>query len=62
MVFAAGAGVVVDGCGPGAGVPGVCGEVADGVAELAVDRPPEVVGGAGAGLAGDRGDPGQAGE
>ena len=62
VVFAAGAGIVVDGCGPGAGVPGVGGEIARGVAELAVDRPPEVVGGAGAGLAGDRGDPGQPGE
>ena len=41
VVLAAGAGIVVDGCGPGAGVPGVGGEIADGIPELAVDRPPE---------------------
>ena len=60
VVFAAGAGVVVDGRGPGAGVPGVAGEVADGVAELAVDRPPEADRDVLAGSAGDRCDPGQA--
>jgi translation initiation factor IF-2 len=60
--LAAGAGSVVDGRGPRAGVPGVGGEVADGVAELAVDRPAEAVRDAGAGPAGDRGDPGQPGQ
>src|SRR5207302_1681314 len=62
VVLAAGAGIVVDGRGPRAGVPGVGGEVTQGVAELAVDRPPEAVGDAGAGPAGDRGDPGQPGQ
>src|SRR5712671_7926193 len=62
MVLAAGAGIVVDGRGPRAGVPGAGGEVAQGVAELAVDRPPEAVGDAGAGPAGDRRDPGQPGQ
>ncbi len=62
VVFAAGAGGAVDGRGPGAGVPGVAGEVADGVAELAADRPPEGVRDVGAGLAGDRGDPGEGGQ
>ena len=52
VVFAAVAGSGVDGCGPGAGVPGVGGEVADGVAQLAVDRPPEPDGCVLAGLAG----------
>jgi hypothetical protein len=60
VVFAAGPGVVVDGRGPGAGVPGVAGEVADGVAELAVDGPAEADRDVLAGPAGDRGDPGQA--
>jgi hypothetical protein len=36
VVFAAGDGVVVEPGGPGAGVAGVAGEVADGVAELLV--------------------------
>ena len=62
MVLAARAGVVVDGSGPRAGVPGVGGEVADGVPELAVNRPPEAVGDAGTGPAGDRRDPGQPGQ
>src|SRR5438046_1197207 len=55
VVLAAGAGGVVEGGGPGAGVARVAGEVADGVAELAVDRPPEPGRGVLAGLAGDRG-------
>jgi len=38
-VFAAGDGVVVEPGGPGAGVAGVAGEVADGVAELLAGRP-----------------------
>ena len=62
VVLAAGAGSVVDGRGPGAGVPGAVSEVADGVAELAADRPPEGAGDMRAGLAGDRADPGQPGE
>ena len=41
VVVAAGAGPVVEVGGPGAGVAGVAGEVADGVAELLVDRPAE---------------------
>jgi len=43
-------------------VPGVVGEVADGVAELAADRPPERVGDVGAGPAGDRRDAGERGQ
>ncbi len=62
VVFAAGAGGVVDGRGPGTGVAGAVREVADRVAELAADRPPEGVRDAGAGLAGDRGDPSQGGQ
>ena len=42
VVFAAGDGVVVEPGGPGAGVAGVVGEVADGVAELLVGGPAEV--------------------
>src|SRR5260370_18242197 len=41
VVLAAVAGGLVDGRGPGAGVPGAGREVADGIAEPAVDRPPE---------------------
>jgi hypothetical protein len=62
VVLAAAAGRVVDGRCPGAGVPGTVSEVADGVAELTTDRPPEGAGGVRAGLVGDRGDPGQPGE
>src|SRR5579862_1414924 len=62
VVFAAVPGGGVDGGGPGAGVAGIGGEVADGVAEVAVDVPPEVVAEVAARAAcdgGDAGDPGQ---
>jgi hypothetical protein len=60
VVFAAGDGIVIQlGC-PGAGVAGVAGEVADGVAELLVGGPAEVGEGGLAGLAGGGGDAGQA--
>ena len=61
VVLTAVPGLVVDGRGPGAGVPGVGGEVADGVAELMADRPPERAGGVAAGPAGDRRGPGERG-
>ena len=62
MVLAAGDGVVVDLRGPGVGSSGVAGEVADGVAELLVDRPAEADGLVLAGLAGRGCDAGQAGQ
>jgi hypothetical protein len=52
VVFAAGDRVVVDLRGPGAGVAGSVGEVADGVAELFADGPAEGDGFVFAGLAG----------
>src|ERR1700750_3008660 len=52
VVLAAVAGGGVDGGGPGAGVPGSVGEVADRVAELAGDVPAELVAGGGARPAG----------
>jgi hypothetical protein len=61
VVLAAVAGGGVDGGGPGAGVPGSVGEVADRVAELAVDVPAELVADVGARPAGDGRDAGQAG-
>ena len=61
VVLTAVPGLVVDGRGPGAGVPGAGGEVADGVAGLMVDRPPERAGGVAAGRAGDRRGPGERG-
>ena len=39
--WSAGAGLLVEVGGPGVGLPGVAGEVDDGVAELFVDGPPE---------------------
>src|SRR5450755_2191253 len=60
VVLAAGDGLVVELSGPGAGVAGVGGEVADGVAELLVDGPAEADGFDLAGLAGGGRDPGQA--
>jgi hypothetical protein len=62
VVFAAGAGVVVDLGGPGAGVPAVVGEGGDGLAESLVAGPAEVDGPVLAGLVGDRGDPGEGGD
>jgi hypothetical protein len=60
VVVAACDGIVVQlGC-PQAGVAGVAGEVADGVAELLADGPAEVGVGGLAGLAGGGGDSGQA--
>jgi len=56
------AGGGADGLGPRAGVPGAVGEVAQGVAELPVDVPPELVADPGARPAGDgrhAGHPGQ---
>src|SRR4051812_48446077 len=41
VVLAAGDGLVVEVRGPGVGSAGVAGEVADGVAQLPVDRPAE---------------------
>src|SRR2546426_818480 len=41
MVVAAGSGSVVEVSGPGVGVAGVCGEVAQGVAEFSVAPPAE---------------------
>ena len=60
VVLAAGDRVVVDAGGPGAGVPGSVGEVADRVAELLTDGPAEGDGLVLAGLAGGRRGPGQA--
>src|SRR5579862_8940627 len=62
VVFAAVAGVSVEGGGPGAGVAGAVGEVAPGVAEVAVDVPAEAVAEVAAGAAGDGGDAGDAGQ
>src|SRR5204862_8038620 len=59
VVFAAGAGVVVDLRGPGAGVAAVVGEGVDGGAEALVAGPAEIHGAVFTGLAGDRGDPGE---
>src|SRR5487761_650497 len=56
VVFAAGAGVVVDLGGPGAGVPAVVGEGGDRLAEALVAGPAEVDGTVLAGFLGDRGD------
>src|SRR3954454_4014626 len=60
VVFAAGDGLVVEVRGPGVCFAGVGGEVADGVAELFVDRPAERDDLVFAGLAGGGGDAGQA--
>src|SRR5215469_8031756 len=60
VVFAAGDRVVVDAGGPGAGVAGAVGEVADRVAQLLADRPAEGDGPVLAGLAGGRRGAGQA--
>ena len=60
MVFAAGDRVAVDAGGPGAGVAGAVGEVADRVAQLFADGPAEGDGFVLAGLAGGRRGAGQA--
>jgi len=60
VVFAAGDRVVVDAGGPGAGVAGAVGEVADRIAQLFADRPAEGDGLVLAGLAGGWGGAGQA--
>jgi hypothetical protein len=60
VVFPAGDRVVVDAGGPGAGVAGAVGEVADRAAELFADGPAEGDGLVLAGLAGGRRGPGQA--
>src|SRR5215472_17223741 len=59
VVFAAGDGVVVDPGGPGMVVAGAVGEVADRIAELLADGPPEGDGLVLAGLAGGGGGAGQ---
>ena len=62
VVAAAGDGLVVEVGGPGAGAAGVCGEVAQGVAELLVGSPAEGDGFGLPGLPGGGGDSGQAGQ
>ena len=62
VVVAAGAGAVVEVGGPGVGVAGVAGEVADRVAQLFVGGPAESDVRDLAGLAGGGGDAGQAGQ
>src|SRR3954471_19741044 len=62
MIVAAGDGALVEVGGPGVGVTGVGGEVADGVAQLLVRGPAEADGLDPARLAGGGGDPGQAGQ
>src|SRR5262249_3831704 len=61
VVVAACDGAVVEVGRPGVGADGVASEVADGVAELLVGRPPEVDGAVLAGLAGAGRDAGEAG-
>src|SRR3546814_20907940 len=56
VVFSSGSGTVVEVGGPGVGVSGAVGEVADGVAQLAVGGPAEGDGPDLAGLTGPRGD------
>jgi hypothetical protein len=62
VVVAAGDGLLVEVGGPGAGVAGVAGEVAQGVAELLVGSPSERDGLDLARLPGRGGHPGQAGQ
>src|ERR1017187_9129897 len=62
MVLAAGAGIVADLRGPGAGVPAVVGEGGDRDAEPLVAGPAEVDGAVLAGLAGDRRAAGEGGD
>ena len=61
MVVAAADGTAVEVGGPGVGMAGVAGEVADRVAQLFVGSPAEADGAVLTGLAGGGGDAGQAG-
>src|SRR5215210_362115 len=62
VVVASGSGLLVEGCSPGVGEPGVAGEVADRVAELFVGRPAKADGADLAGLSGGGCDAGEAGQ